>query len=234
MKHALPVLLAAGAIGLTACAVPTAAPGPAPAPAVITTRGTGIASGTPDLLTVTLGVQTRDRSAAAALDANNTRTTALLDVLRAAGVTGPGLQTTGLTVHPTYDQTGSRIAGYEVSNTVTARLTDLAAAGAVLDRAAEAAGDAIRVQQVGFSLDDESPVRAAARADAVRRAVDQAEQVAEAAGVTLGPIRAITERPAEQPGPFPQAADAYARAAVPLEPGTTELSVVVEVVHEIA
>jgi uncharacterized protein YggE len=181
-------------------------------------------------------VQTRDRSAAAALDANTTRATALLDVLRAAGVAAEDLQTSRLTVHPTYDGTGSRITGYEVSNTVTARLRDIAAAGGVLDRAGDAAGDAIRVQQVGFSIDDDSPVRAAARTDAVRRAVTQAAQVAEAAGVTLGPIRSITEQPAERPGPYPQAADmrAEAAAAVPIEAGSQEVAVVVEVVHEIA
>jgi uncharacterized protein len=226
-------LLAAGTLAAAGCSSAPAGAAAPPEPTV-TTRGVGIATGTPDLLTVTLGVQTRDRSAAAALDANNTRATALIDVLRAAGVAPADLQTSRLTVHPTYDSTGSRISGYEVSNLVTARLRDIAAAGAVLDRAGEAAGDAVRVQQVGFSIDDDSPVRAAARADAVRRAIAQATQVAEAAGVTLGPIRSITEQPVDQPAPYPGAADMRAEGAVPLEAGSQELSVTVEVVHDIA
>jgi uncharacterized protein YggE len=227
---ALPAL---AALTLSGCA-----PAPAdaaPAPPTITTRGVGTATAAPDLLTVTLGVQTRARSAAAALDDNNGRAGALLDVLKAAGVAAADLQTSGLAVHPTYDPTGSRISGYEVSNTVTARLRDLAAAGAVLDRAAEAAGDAVRVQGIGFSVDDDSPVLAAARADAVRRAVAQAAQMAEAAGVALGPVRSITEQPATPPPvPYPHSGDMRAEAAVPLEPGTQQVDVVVEVVHEIA
>jgi uncharacterized protein YggE len=235
MKPALSTvaLLAMGTLAMAGCAAP--ATGPAPAAPSISTRGVGTATGTPDLLTVTLGVQTRDRSATVALDANNARATALIDVLRGAGVAPEDLQTSQLSVYPTYDQSGSRITGYEVSNMVTARLRDIGAAGAVLDRAGEAAGDAVRVQQVGFSIDDASPVRATARADAVRRAISQATQVAEAAGVTLGPIRSITEQPVDQPIPYPNAADMRtAQAAVPLEPGSQELAVTVEVVHDIA
>jgi uncharacterized protein YggE len=227
-------LLTVGTLAATGCASAPATPAVPPEPTVMT-RGVGIATGTPDLLTVTLGVQTRDRSAAAALEANNTRAAAVIDVLRAAGVAPADLQTSQLTVYPTYDQTGSRISGYEVSNMVTARLRDITAAGAVIDRAGEVAGDAVRVQQVGFSIDDDSPVRAAARADGVRRAIAQATQLAEAAGVRLGPIRSITEQPAEQPGPFPSAADARVavQPAVPIEAGSQELTVAVEVVHEI-
>jgi uncharacterized protein YggE len=236
MNRALSIaLLAVGTLAATGCASAPATPAVPPEPTVMT-RGVGIATGTPDLLTVTLGVQTRDRSAAAALEANNTRAAAVIDVLRAAGVAPADLQTSQLTVYPTYDQTGSRISGYEVSNMVTARLRDIAAAGPVIDRAGEVAGDAVRVQQVGFSIDDDSPVRAAARADGVRRAIAQATQLAEAAGVRLGSIRSITEQPVEQPGPFPRAADAgvAVQAAVPIEAGSQELTVAVEVVHEIA
>jgi uncharacterized protein YggE len=235
MNRALPALAVLGALTVAGCAAPATGPALPSVPPAITTVGVGTATAAPDLLTVALGVQTRDRSATAALAAGNARASAVLDVLRAAGVAPPDLQTSALTVYPTYDRTGSRISGYEVSNTVTAQLRDLAAAGGVLDRVAEAAGDAVRVQQVGFSIDDDSPVRAAARADAVRRAIDQARQIAEAAGVALGPLRSVTDRPAAPPQPYPGAADARAESAgVPIEPGSRELTVTVEVVHDIA
>jgi uncharacterized protein YggE len=191
---------------------PAASTDAAPTP-TITTRGVGTATAAPDLLTVTLGVHTREHSAAAALHAYNTRMTALQDVLRAAGVAADDLRTGSMTVHPTVDTGG---AWYEVSNTVTARLRDIAATGAlgafgVLDRVVEAAGDPIRVHQIRFSIDDGDLVHAEARTDAVRRAIAQATQIAEAAGVTLGPIRSITE-----------------------QLGSQEAAVVVEVVHDIA
>ena len=64
----------------------------------ITTRGVGTVAGTPDTLTVVLGVQTRAASAADALADNNTRASGLLDVLRGRGVADKDLRTSGLSI----------------------------------------------------------------------------------------------------------------------------------------
>jgi uncharacterized protein len=199
----------------------------------ITTRGVGTVAGTPDTLTVVLGVQTRAASAADALADNNTRAGGLLDVLRGRGVADKDLRTSGLSISPTFEADG-RISGYEVTNEVTATLRDIAGAGALVDAAAQAAGDAARVQQIAFGIDDDAQPRAQARADAVRQAVTQAHQLADAADVGLGPILSITEVSGGQP-PVPVTRDsAAAQAAVPIQPGTQDVSVTVEVVHAVA
>ena len=221
----------AGALLLAGCADSATPELGKPAPPSVTTRGTGTVRGTPDLLTVELGVHTRARSAADALADNGTRTGGLLDALRGRGVTDADLRTSGLAVGPTYGQDG-QVTGYEVTNTVTATLRDLAGAGALIDAATAAAGDAARVQQLRFDLDDDAEPRARARADAVRQAVTQARQLADAAGVTLGPILSITETVEGAP-PSPAARDTAvaASAAVPIEPGTQDVAVTVEIVH---
>lgn len=230
MKRALAI--AAAALALTGCSAAAAAPG-APAAPTVTTRATGTVTGTPDLLTVALGVQTRSGSASDALTANSTAATALIAVLRERGVAEADLRTSGLSVGPTYGDTG-RITGYEVTNEVTATLRDLAAAGELIDAAGAAAGDAVRVQRLEFSVDDDSAARATARADAVRRAQAQARQLAEAAGVSLGPILSIVEVPADPPPVTPYAFDVAAQsAATPVLPGTQEVGVTVEVVHSL-
>lgn len=220
---------------LTGCAgqAPVAAGGgPAPVPA-ITTRGVGTVTGTPDTLTVVLGVVTRGPSAAGTLEDNNARAAALIETLETRGVTDEDLQTSGLSILPTYSDSG-RITGYEVTNQVTATLRDISAAGALIDAAADAAGDAVRVQHIAFSLADDGEPRARARADAVRQARTQAEQLAEAAGTGLGPVLSITEVSAGQPIPFAgDAARAQAAASVPIEAGTQEIAVTVEMVHAI-
>lgn len=200
----------------------------------ITTRGVGTVTGTPDTLTVVLGVQTRAAAAAAALAENTARTSALLDVLRGRGVAANDLRTNRLQIFPTFENDG-RISGYEVTNEVTATLRDIGGAGALVDAAAQAAGDAVRVQQISFGIDDDAEPRSRARADAVRQAVTQARQLADAAEVGLGPILSITEVVDGQP-PVPVARDsaAAAQAAVPIEPGTQDVSVTVEVVHAVA
>lgn len=233
MHRAALTLLALASLALPGCTSAAAtSPGPVEPPG-ITARATGTVAATPDTATVVLGVQTRDGSAQAALAANSERAAAVIGVLQRAGVAPADVRTSQLAVYPTTAPTG-RITGYEVSNQVTATLRDIAAAGTVIDQAAAAAGDAIRVQSIEFSVADESAARAQARADAVRRAIAQAQQLAEAAGVTLGPVRSIVEVAGEPPLPYrAEAADAHAQAAVPLEPGTQELAVTVEVVHAI-
>lgn len=235
MKRAL--LPAVGLVlALAGCAAPgqlgSAAPAPTPG---ISARGVGTVSGTPDTLTVVLGVATTAPAAAGALADNTARSTALIEVLRDSGVAEEDLRTSGLSIFPSYSPDGGTVTGYEVSNQVTATLRDLAGAGALIDAAAQAAGDAVRVQQISFSIDDDSEQRAAARADAVRRAEAQIEQMAEAAGVSPGALLSITEIPGET-GPQPYAADAFAAqesAAVPLLPGSQDVSVVVEVVRAV-
>ncbi len=230
----LAVTFATAALALAGCSAAAAAPPGSAAPPAITARAVGTVVAAPDTATVVLGVETRDRSATAALTANSERANAVIGVLQGAGVAAADIRTSQLTVYPTTAPETGRITGYEVSNQVTATLHDIAAAGALIDQAAAAAADAIRVQTIQFSIADESTARAEARADAVRRALAQARQLADAAGVGLGPVRSIVELSGEQP-PTPYKAEAdRAQLAVPIQPGTQELTVTVEVVHDIA
>jgi uncharacterized protein YggE len=199
---------------------------------LITAVGTGTASGVPDIATVTLGVQTTASSAAAALADNNQRSTELLSVLQEQGVAQPDIETSQLSVSPTYDQ-GGGVTGYQVSNMVTATIRPLASAGAVLDAVTQAVGDAIRIHWIALSIDDDTPVRSQARADAVAQATVQAQELATAAGVTLGPTLSVTDSPDTGGGAYQTyAASADAAAAVPIEAGTQEVSVRVQVVFE--
>lgn len=227
-------VLLLGALALTGCSPAPVAAGPGDMPR-ITARGVGTVTGVPDTLTIVLGVQTRGPSAAGALGDNNTRANALIEVLKGRGVAPADLQTSQLSIYPTFDGVSGRITGYEVSNQVTATVRDIGAAGGLIDAAGEAAGDAVRVQSIGFSIDDESAPRAQARADAVRLARAQAEQLAEAAGVGLGGIVSITEVVSAPPSPiaFDAARPAELAASAPIEPGTQELTVMVEVVYGI-
>lgn len=226
-------LLALATLAVAGCSSAAAAPAGTAAPPAITARATGTVVATPDTATVVLGVETRDSSATAALTANSERAGAVIGVLQGAGVAPADIRTSRLTVSPTTAPETGRITGYEVSNQVTATLHDIAAAGTLIDQAAAAAGDAIRVRSIEFSVADESAARAEARADAVRRALTQARQLADAAGVGLGPVRSIDEVAGQPPVPYRADAE-VAQRAVPLQPGSQELSVTVEVVHDIA
>jgi len=201
----------------------------------VTAQGIGKVSGTPDVVTIGLGVETRATSAKSALDDNSKRAAAVIDVLKKSGVAPADLQTSQLSIQPSYDKDSQVITGYQVTNMVTAKLHDIAGAGAVIDAVSAAAGDAVRVQQLTFSIDDDSALRAKARAAAVTQAQAQAKQMADAAGIRLGAVHSIVESPSSTPLVY-QANDraSAASAPAPIEPGSQELSVMVQVVYEIA
>jgi len=227
-------ILALGALVVTACSrgVPPTSVGEASGLG-ITARGQGSITGAPDTVTVVLGVQTQGPSAKGALDANTQQATALIDMLKSRGVAEADLQTSQLSVNPSYNPANGRISGYEVTNQVTATLHNIAAAGGIIDAAGDVAGDAVRVQQLSFSIDDDSAMRATARADAVRQAQAQARQMADAAGVRLGQIRSISEVSAPPPSPLGRQSMDAVGSAVPLQPGTQKLTVSVDVVYDI-
>jgi uncharacterized protein YggE len=202
----------------------------------ISTRGVGKADGTPDTLTVMIGVSTQASSAKAALDANNAKASALIDLLRRNGVAAKDLQTSQLSINPTSNDKSGTITGYQVDDVVQARLHSITGAGTLLDAAAGVAGNAVRVQQIAFSVGDDSALRAQARAQAVDKAKAQAAQLAKAAGVSLGRIRSITEQvDAGDPIGYDMRAPAAGApsSSVPLQAGQQELTVSVDIVYDI-
>ena len=141
------------------------------------------------------------------------------------------MQTNDLSVQPVLDDQ-NRVTGYEATNTVTARIRDLTKAGAIVDAAAEKAGDNIVVQGITFSIDDDSNLLAAARAKATKRARAQAEQLASGADVEVGDVQSISESSSSVPVSY-SARDAAEAAGTPIQPGSQTLSVSATVVFTI-
>jgi len=217
---------------LTAASPAAVTPGP-----TINVAGHGEVEGTPDVMTVTMGVQTIDPSAQAALEHNNQRASALIASLESQGVAAKDIQTIDLNVSPNFDKY-FHVTGYSASNTVSAKLRDLTKAGKVIDVAALTVGPDVRFQGVTFSIDNTSALVAKARADAIKDALAQGRQLSAAAGVKLGAIRTIDDTGTTLPQPQFFAGRAAANqpdaTAVPLEPGSQQLSVDVTVVFDIS
>ncbi|HEY0971560.1 MAG TPA: SIMPL domain-containing protein, partial [Gemmatimonadales bacterium] len=100
-------------------------------PAEISVSATGESRVVPDRVVVTLGVESRAPSAAAAARANAAAQRAVLDTLRKMGLRDDQLTTANFNVRPDYDvsregRASPRVTGYVVSNTVQATLEDVA------------------------------------------------------------------------------------------------------------
>ena len=233
--HQLTIGLVVTACLLAGCATQGAAAANTDTrPRTITGTATGKVEGVPDTLTITLGVDSHAGSAQEALAQNADRANKMIMALVASGLAEKDLQTTQLSLNPTYDKY-SRINGYSVSSVVTAKVHDVRNGGKFVDAAVAQAGNDIRVQGITLSIEDTGKLVAAARADAVKRARAQAVQLARGADVRLGEVEKITERRPDSFGMFNVRSLSVndAAASVPIEPGTQELSVDVTVVFAI-
>ncbi len=196
----------------------------------ISVAGVGTVSGTPDVLRFTVGVEVAADTVDAALSSANAASSRMISALRERGVAERDLQTAAVQVHPRYDERGEQITGYVVRQDVTVKVTDLDAAGGFMTAAVDAGGNASRLSGVAFALEDNEELLAAAREQAYAKARDKAEQYARLAGKELGDVAAISEDVSQGPWPLAQGSADFATAAsVPIEPGSTEVSVNVRV-----
>ena len=216
-------------------AVRTATGAASPADTGITVTGTGKVTGTPDTLRISMCVTATNQDVDAALASANASAKAVQDALLAEGVATKDLQTSNLSIQPSYTPKGQP-SGYVVSEGITASVRDLAKAGATLTAAVTAGGNAVRVDGVSMALEDTSSLVGGARKGAVDDARAKAEQYAQAAGRSLGEVQSISE---VVTSPTPQYYDgrfaaSAAGAAVPIQAGSQELSVQVTVVYALA
>jgi len=237
-RAAAAAALAALAGGLAACGTGASASSPAGCASgapKITVEANGQASASPDILTITIGVNVSGVTAAAALSDANRQATSLTDTLKLSGVASTDIQSTNFSIDPTYAQNGS-ITGYQVSNNLLVTLHDLTDAGQVIDKAAASVGNAIRINGLTFAVSNTGNVDGRARAAAVTTAAAHARAMAAAAGESLGGICSVND---STTGPAPAyfalngavPTSGAAGAAVPLEPGTQQATAQVSVVY---
>jgi len=198
----------------------------------ITVSGIGKVNGTPDTLTVSIGVTTKRPSVDSAVNDNAATTTAVTDAVKARGVAGKDIQTANYSVQPSFTYpNGRQVAdGYTVNNTVTIKLHDLAGAGGVIDSATQAGGNDATVQGVSFTLEDNQALLTEARDEAFADAKAKATQLGQLSGRGLGDAQAINETVAAGGRQFPSVGAALdSAAATPIEPGQVSTDVTLTV-----
>jgi uncharacterized protein YggE len=206
----------------------------------ITLSGEGKVTVVPDRATASLGVQVTKPDAKAAMASASELQSKVIAALTGAGVAKSDIRTSGLDLQPEYNYEGKgqpRITGYTVTQTVKVTMKDLAKAGDVLTAAAEAGGNAIRINDFTLSVGDKDEAMGEAREKAIADARTKAAQFAQAADRTLGEAIRITETGASNP-PQPyatmdSAALSNSLKSAPIEPGEQKLSIKVSVVWEL-
>lgn len=191
----------------------------------ITVTGSGTASVAPDTATVSLGVSVLAPTAAEAASSAARSAQALIDALDGAGVDRPDIRTVRYHLAAEYEWTdsGRRDLGYRAQNSVVAMVRDISTVGQVIDAAVAAAGDAVTVEGLDFTVGDTTGALTRAREAAWEDVMERARHLAALAGVSLGRPVEIEESEGRMAPPAPKALRMEA-ASTPVEAGTLEVT----------
>jgi uncharacterized protein len=190
----------------------------------------------PDIAYVSIGVHTEAPAAKDAVASSNTQTQAVIDAIKSQGVDAKDIQTTNFSV---YQQTktgpnGENLGTYfSTDNTVYVTMHDLTKIGNILD-AAVAAG-ANNIYGITFDVQNKEAATQSGRDQAMTDAQAQAEQLAKAAGATLGAVQSISYY-SNPPTPIyydnkAAAAGIGGGGSVPISSGQLTLTVTVNVTY---
>ena len=205
----------------------------------ISVSGEGAVSVPPDIAVLALGASATDQTVAAARDRAAVAMQAIVDAAKGNGVDEKDIRTTSFNIYPQYsysEDKGQQITGYQVTNLASIIVRDIDQVSAVLDAVATAGGDLVRVDNVTFTVENPDQFLSDARTQALENARAHADELAAAAGVTLGQPLSIVESSGGFPPPQPMFAEGGAAArdqATPVSPGEQKLTVMVSVVYAI-
>lgn len=222
----------AACMAVVVLAVPAAAE---ETPRHISVTGEGRVEAVPDMATLSLGVSKAAPEAGAAMAAAAKAANAIMERLAAMDIPARDIRTSRVALSPVWsdrdDGRPRRITGYRADYGVTVRIRDLDKVGPVIDATVQAGGNDFG--GLSFSVQDDGPLRDAARQQAVADATARAELLAQAAGVTLGPVVTISEGGGATPRPYEMRAAAAMADTIPVAPGEISVTARVDMVFEI-
>ena len=225
---------------LTAVSAPLLQTGSSQAGIWVTGQGTITLE--PDLALVNIGVETEAETLAEARDLAATAMAAIVDAVKAYGLTDVDIQTRSFNIYPVYEypevvelgRTTRKqvLTGYRVSNSASIKVRDLDVVGNIIDDVATAGGDATRINGISFTVEDPKPFMSGLREEAVKDAIGKAQQFADLTGVALGRPFYITESGGRIAAQDFATAESFALKAAPatsISGGELEISASVQV-----
>ena len=199
----------------------------------INVDGTGYAISMPDIATFSFSVTETAKTVAAAQEAATKKINAALKTVEDAGVAKKDVSTESYNINPHYEYQTTACAngsycpgknvltGYDVSQSISVKVRDLAKAGSIL-----ASIGSLGVQNVNglsFSVDKPEAVQAEARAKAIADAREKAAVLADKLGVSLGRVVNFSENAGGYPRPLLYAMSAKAPGATDSAQVTPEI-----------
>lgn len=192
---------------------------------LITVTGSGTVDATPDRASFDFGVTSQGATATEALARNSSEARAISDALKRAGIDSADIQTTQVSLWPQTSSEGTRITGYQASNSVQVT-AGLGRSGALVDAAVRAGAN--NVDGPNLDTADKASLYGQALKKAIGDARTKAQALADGAGLTLGSLLKVREGD-NAAQPVPMYAAARDAASVPIEAGTQQIQAAVTV-----
>jgi len=125
---------------------------------VISVVGIATTSVEPDLLVITFGVETQEKSARDALFANSESMTSIVGAIQSLGISEDEISTSRISIYPIYDnyrdpvteKYTQELIGYRVTNTISVETSQLGKAADIIDGAVSSGAN--KVDNVSFTL----------------------------------------------------------------------------------
>ena len=186
----------------------------------------------PNTLTLSFAIEADAPLAKEAVEENAERTQEVLAALRKVGDKDTKVWTSGFALSPLYEKGDpTRPSGFRARNAVVLESKLMDKAGAFIDQAAEAGVS--RISNLAFTSDKEEALRREAAVEALKKAKNDAEMLAKAAGVAVKGIVKITYDQREHT-PVPILRDtAFAGVQTPVAVGEIIVHANVKVVFEL-
>jgi uncharacterized protein YggE len=234
-KILIPTIILIAAVALSACSASVQLG--QTQPRTISVNGNAQVILTPDIAYVSIGVHSEATTAKESVAGNNTQTQAVINAIKAQGADAKDIQTTNFSVYQQekYDASGKSLGTYFMTdNTVYVTMRDITKIGDILDAAIGAGAN--NIYGITFDVQNKDAATATGRDQAMADAQTQAEQLAKAAGATLGEVQSISyyssaPTPIYYDNKVAAPAGMGGGASVPISSGQLTLTVTVSVVY---
>jgi len=204
-------------------------------------NGEGKVPAIPDVAILSLGIEAQETDVALAQSEAAAAMDKVMSALKDAGVAEKDIQTRYFNIQKVTkwdnDKQEAITIGYQVTNTVTAKVRKVEQAGQVIDAVVAAGGNLTRINSIGFTVDNPTTYYEQAREKAVADAAAKAKKLADTAGVKLGKPTYISES-SNTPGPIYRTEMAASGMAVPapttpISTGELDITVNVQIAYAI-
>jgi uncharacterized protein YggE len=207
--------------------------------------GTGSVQLDPDLVLLTIGVESREKMVSMAQAKASVAMEAIISSLDSQGVSKDDMRTQRFDIQPIISYQGhpnpvQNVDGYKVSNTLVVRISDIERVGEMIDSAVVAGGDLTRVQSISFVAEDQSAARIKARTLATENAIVKANQFAEVLSIKVGQPIFVSELGADDASSriyslqrFAMADESMSAATVPIIAGEIGINSQVQILFSI-